>query len=135
MTWRDSLENSAKSESTSATPSNSSSAKPRTSRQLRQVLTGSERWRQVLELFRQRDLWDLWKELLTAERDAHSRASVYSNDEKTRLQHVGVVKWLDETIAGFFEESYVSQAHEALGMNQPPPDPTGGSAWMEDDGL
>ena len=69
------------------------------------------------------------------ERDAHSRASVYCDNDRQRERHIGVVIWLDEVIAGFFRDGYIAQAHQALGINQPPAEPEGGTPWMESDGL
>ena len=69
------------------------------------------------------------------ERDAHSRASVYSNDSTSRDRHAGIVMWLDEALSGFLEQSYVGQAQQALGINQPLPPVEGANPWMEEDGL
>jgi hypothetical protein len=62
---------------------------------------------------------------------------VYSETDKERHEHNGVVKWLDEVLAGILEDNYTGQAEEELGPDKPEPskpDP-GGTPWMEVDGL
>jgi len=63
---------------------------------------------------------------------------VYSSDERVRLEHCGVVKWIDSLLAGALQARYEFQARERLGMRQPVADgmPTDeGNPYMESDGL
>jgi hypothetical protein len=74
--------------------------------------------------------------MLEAEQAAHSRASVYSRSETERHEHNGIVKWIDEVMAGILEENYRGQAEEELGSGKPKPeDDEGGTPWMESDGM
>jgi len=76
--------------------------------------------------------------MFQAEQAAHSRASVYSDNEVARHEHNGIVKWLDEVQAGILEGNYTGQAEELLGSSKPEkPDADSGSGteWMETDGL
>ena len=75
--------------------------------------------------------------MFQAEQEAHSRASVYSKDEVSRHEHNGIVKWLDEVLAGVLEVNYKGQAEEMLGSSKPekPEADTQGTGWMEPDGL
>lgn len=74
--------------------------------------------------------------MLQAEQVEHSRASVYSDTDQARHEHNGIVKWLDEVLAGIMEESYRGQAEDLLGSSKPSqPSEPGGSAWMDSDGL
>lgn len=74
--------------------------------------------------------------MFQAERDAHSRASVYSRDESARHEHNGIVKWLDEVLAGVLEANYRGQVDEELGSSKPElEEDEGGTPWMASDGL
>jgi hypothetical protein len=64
---------------------------------------------------------------------AHSRASVYSDDERKRHEHNGIVKWIDAVLAGDLEARYVAQAEAELGVaSETSPE---GDPWMAPDGL
>jgi len=75
--------------------------------------------------------------MFKAEQVRHSRDSVYSSTEQDRHEHNGIVKWLDEVLAGITESSYKGQAEELLGSSEPkkPDTDAEGSAWMDVDGL
>jgi hypothetical protein len=63
---------------------------------------------------------------------------VYCRDEQRRFELCGVVKWLDEVLAGTLQARYEHQARERLGMKHPEevgaPAAEGGG-YMESDGL
>ena len=80
-------------------------------------------------------LWEGLLVMLQAEQAAHSRASVYSDTEVARHEHNGIVKWLDEVLAGVLETNYRGQIDEELGSDKPSPEDPGGTPWMEADGL
>jgi len=73
--------------------------------------------------------------MFQAEQAAHSRASVYSDTDQARHEHNGIVKWLDEVLAGILEENYLGQVEDELGSFKPSQPDEGGTPWMEGDGL
>lgn len=73
--------------------------------------------------------------MLRAESEAHSRASVYSNNEQERLEHNGVVKWLDAVVNMERLEGYREQAEEKLGLTEPEPGLNGGTPYMAPDAM
>jgi len=131
---------SANSLSTPEEPSNSSPPKPNSRpNSNRARLEEEERLLAVLALFQERDLWSGLEAVLRAERDAQARESVYCNNEQTRWERGGIVKWIDQVLSGVLAERYTYQARDRLGLTEEPrvgmPDPTGGHPWMDDDGL
>lgn len=93
--------------------------------------------REVLEALasgRHREAWSALETVLRAERDSHLRAAAFSSDAEMRLQHRGVVRWLEEWLLGATEARYAMQARERLGL--PPDEPSPDAhLYMESDGL
>ena len=75
--------------------------------------------------------------VLRAEQQDHLREAAFSNDETLRMQHAGVVRWLEEWLSGNLIERYAEQARQRLAAEEKPKVgvPTGGSEFMESDGM
>jgi hypothetical protein len=75
---------------------------------------------------------------LRAEQEHHLRAAAFADDANARLEHCGVVRWLDEVLTGVLPERYAKLANDELGLaevDEVLAGAPGGSEYMESDGL
>ena len=71
-----------------------------------------------LALFRERDLWEDLMEVLQEELHFHLRAAALgSGDERSKIEHAGVARWLDEVLCGGLD-AYRVQAEVQLGRRK-----------------
>lgn len=74
--------------------------------------------------------------MLRVEQEFHLREAAFCEDADLRAQHRGVFRWLEEFLNGTLTARYAHQAREKLGLAETPAGlPTGGSDYMEGDGL
>lgn len=128
------MSNSTSSASTQETPSRSSAVKP-----LELHKPGDsfreQRLLEVAALSLRPEVLSALATVLQAELSSHLQAAALCNEEPIRLQHKGVVLWLQEFLAGITLARYAEQAHQKLALDEPEGVPEGGSDYMSSDGL
>jgi hypothetical protein len=71
--------------------------------------------------------------VLSAELERHLRAAAFAEDAEERIQHRGVVLWIQHWLSGSLMDRYAEEARQrfALGEDE---NPVNGSPWMQGDG-